>query len=86
MKLLFKKNDSADIEVSMFVGTTEVPFSYIEMIKCLIIGESMDSEFHETISEEEQAQIKDVLKEIDRIAKEKDSSEESTTSDDSFNF
>ena len=35
MKLIFKKNEADDVEVTMFKGTAEKPFSYIEMIKAL---------------------------------------------------
>ena len=70
----------------MFVGTTEVSFSYIELIKCVLAGESLDSGFHETILEEEKTQIMDVLVEIEKITKEKEIAEESSTSEDSFSF
>ena len=64
MKLVFKKN------VTMFKGTAEVQFSYIEMIKALLAGEALDRDYDESIAKEEQAQINDVLKEIENTAKE----------------
>lgn len=70
MKLTFKKNDATDVVVTMFKGTAETPFSYIEMIKGLLAKEPLDSEFDESITEEEQKQIKEVLAEIEAIAKE----------------
>ena len=73
MKLLFKKNENGDVSVIMFKGTAEAQFSYIEMIKALIAGELLDAVFDETITEEEQTQIMDVLKEIENTAKEKES-------------
>ena len=79
MKLIFKKNDAADIEVSMFLGTAEAPFSYIEMIKSLIAGEPLDHQFHETISDEEKEQIIEVLKEIEKLAEAKKTTEEQVT-------
>lgn len=68
MKLIFKKNEKDDVEVTMFKGTMGISFSYIEMIKCLIAGESLDSDFHESITEDEKVQIEEVLKEIETIA------------------
>jgi hypothetical protein len=68
MKLIFKKNDTGDMKVTMFKGTAEIPFSYIELIKALLAGEALDSDFDESIPEEEQAQINDVLREIETTA------------------
>lgn len=76
MKLVFKKNENGDVSVTMFKGTAEAQFSYIEMIKALIAGEPLDADFDETITEEEQAQIKDVLKEIEKTAKEKEADDD----------
>ena len=76
MKLIFKKNEADDVEVTMFKGTAEKPFSYIEMIKALLTGEVLDCDCDESISKEEQAQINDVLKEIETTAIE--TSEEDT--------
>ena len=76
MKLVFKKNENGDVSVTMFKGTAEAQFSYIEMIKALLAGEALDCGFDESISKEEQAQINDVLKEIETTAIE--TSEEDT--------
>ena len=35
MKLIFKKNEADDVEVTMFKGTAEKPFSYKEMINLI---------------------------------------------------
>jgi len=70
MKLIFKKNETGDVGVTMFKGTAEIPFSYIEMIKALLAGEVLDHDFNESIPEAEQVQIKDVLKEIEITATE----------------
>lgn len=70
MKLLFKKNENGDVSVTMFKGTADAQFSYIEMIKALLAGEALDSDYDDSISKDEQAQINDVLKEIENIAKE----------------
>lgn len=75
MKLLFKKNENGDVSVTMFKGTAEAQFSYIEMIKTLIAGEPIDADFDESIAEEEKQQINDVLKEIENTAKEKEAAE-----------
>lgn len=68
MKLVFKKNENGDILVTMFKGTAEAQFSYIEMIKALLAGEALDRDYDENISKEEQVQINDVLKEIENTA------------------
>ena len=65
MKLVFNKNENGDVSVTMFKGTQ---FSYIEMIKALLAGEALDRDYDESISKEEQAQINDVLKEIENTA------------------
>lgn len=70
MKLVFKKNENGDVSVTMFKDTTEVQFSYIEMLKALLAGEALDCDYDESISKEEQAQINEVLKEIENTAKE----------------
>ena len=53
MKLVFKKNEMNDVEVTMFKGTLGIPFSYIEMIKSLMTGESLDRDFDKSITEDE---------------------------------
>ncbi len=68
MKLVFKKNENGDVSVTMFKGTAEAQFSYIEMIKALLAGETLDRDYDESISKEEQTQINDVLKEIENTA------------------
>lgn len=68
MKLVFNKNENGDVSVTMFKGTAEAQFSYIEMIKALLAGEALDRDYAESISKEEQAQINDVLKEIENTA------------------
>ena len=68
MKLVFNKNENGDVSVTMFKGTAEAQFSYIEMIKALLAGEALDRDYDESISKEEQAQINDVLKEIENTA------------------
>ena len=68
MKLVFKKNKNGDVSVTMFKGTAEAQFSYIEMIKALLASKALDSDYDESISMEEQTQINDVLKEIENTA------------------
>ena len=68
MKLVFNKNENGDVSVTMFKGTAEAQFSYIEMIKALLAGEALVRDYDESISKEEQAQINDVLKEIENTA------------------
>lgn len=70
MKLVFKKDETGDVSVTMIKGTAETQFSYIEMIKALLSGEALDCDYDESISKEEQIQITDVLKEIENTATE----------------
>lgn len=72
MKLIFKKNEAGDVAVTMFKGTIDAQFSYIEMIKALIAGERIETDFDESISDEEKTQINEVLQEIENTAKEKE--------------
>lgn len=76
MKLIFKKNEAGDVAVTMFKGTAEAQFSYIEMVKGLIAKEPLESEFDETITEDERSQIKDVLAEIEAISTGKEEEQE----------
>ena len=68
MKLVFKKDENGDVSVTMFKGTAETQFSYIDMIKALLAGEALDCDYDESISQEEQIQITGVLKEIENTA------------------
>ena len=68
MKLVFKKDENGDVSVTMFKGTAETQFSYIDMIKALLAGEAIDCDYDESISQEEQIQINGVLKEIENTA------------------
>ncbi len=58
--------------MTMFKGTVEIQFSYIEMIKALIAGEPLDADFSETISDEEKKQIEEVIQEIETITMSKE--------------
>ncbi len=75
MKLVFKKNKAQEVAVTMFKGTSEIQFSYIEMIKALLAGEPLDRDFDENFSEEEQVQINAVLQEIENTSKENNETE-----------
>ena len=75
MKLVFKKNEAQEVAVTMFKGTAEIQFSYIEMIKALLAGEPLDRDFDDNFTEEEQAQINAVLQEIENTSKEKGETE-----------
>lgn len=68
MKLVFKKDENGDVSVTMFKGTAETQFSYIDMIKALLAGEALDCDYDASISQEEQMQITCVLKEIENTA------------------
>lgn len=53
MNLKFSKNATKDIEVLVQIGTNQKPFSYIDKIKSLLAGETLDTEFSEDISGDE---------------------------------
>lgn len=53
MNLKFSKNATKDIEVLVQIGTDQKTFSYIDMIKSLLAGETLDTEFSEDISRDE---------------------------------
>lgn len=68
MNLKFSKNATKDIEVLMQIGTSQTPFSYIDMIKSLLAGETLDTEFSEDISWYEKMQIEELIGRIKNIA------------------
>ena len=68
MNLKFSKNASKDIEVLMQDGAEQMAFSYIEMIKGLLNGKTLSTEFAEGISEDEKKQIDDLIDKIKQIA------------------
>lgn len=68
MNLKFSKNATKDIEVLMQIGTSQPPFSYIDMIKSLLAGETLDTEFSEDISGDEKMQIEKLIGRIKNIA------------------
>lgn len=61
MNLKFSKNATKDIEVLVQIGTNQKPFSYIDMIKSLLAGETLDTEFSEDISGDEKKQIEELI-------------------------
>lgn len=68
MNLKFSKNATKDIEVLVQIGTSQTPFSYIDMIKSLLAGETLDTEFSEDISGDEKMQIEELIGRIKNIA------------------
>lgn len=68
MNLKFSKNATKDIEVLVQIGTSQTPFSYIDMIKSLLAGETLDTEFSEDISGDEKKQIEELIGKIKNIA------------------
>lgn len=68
MNLKFSKNATKDIEVLVQIGTNQNHFSYIDMIKSLLAGETLDTEFSEDISMDEKKQIQELIGKIKNIA------------------
>lgn len=58
MKIIFRKDDEAKISVFHKVGTEEISFSYVDMIKKLIETKKMEKpEIEDGFSEEETKSI-----------------------------
>lgn len=68
MNLKFSKNESKDVEVQVQNGTSQQAFSYIEMIKSLLKGENLTTEFSEDMTDEEKRQINELVNKIKSIA------------------
>ena len=65
MKLIFKKNEDAHIQVLQKIDTTEKDFSYEDMIKTLIKTKSLETpEISEDFSESEVKSIKSMVQHI----------------------
>lgn len=82
MKLVFRKNDQEEITVLQSYDSNEQAFAYTDMIKSLLkVGELEAPVLEGTFTEEEQRSINNMVKEINREAKEamkaKDGTEES---------
>lgn len=57
MKLGFKKAEDGNVLAVILNGTEQEKFSYIKMISALIEGQTIECEFGDGITLEEQAQI-----------------------------
>lgn len=57
MKLKFNKTEEGDISAVILDDTKQEAFSYIKMIAALLNGQSIECEYGEGISSEEQEQI-----------------------------
>ena len=68
MNLKFSKNATKDIEVLVQIGTNQKTISYIDMIKSLLAGETLDTEYSEDISGDEKKQIEELIGKIKNIA------------------
>jgi len=57
MKLEFNKTEDGNVAAVILNGTEQEKFSYIKMIAALIDGQTIECEFGEGITQEEQNQI-----------------------------
>ena len=64
MKLKFNKTEEGDISAVILDDTKQESFSYIKMITALLNGQSIECEYGEGISLEEQEQIKNLTEAI----------------------
>lgn len=65
MKLIFKKDENGNVLIELVTGTTTVDFSYVAMIKSLLVkNEVEEPEFDISISDDEQERIKAMLDKI----------------------
>lgn len=64
MKLKFSKTEEGDISAVILNDTKQEAFSYIKMITALLNGQSIECEYGEGISLEEQEQIKNLTEAI----------------------
>lgn len=72
MKIQFKKNENNDISVVEICEGVEKEFSYVEMIKSLIDGKSLETEkISDKFSEPEKKSIGSMIQLINNEIKEK---------------
>lgn len=65
MKLYFSKDGQSDIVVKMSTGTVVEEFSYVDMIKNLMLDNKFDdTEYSEDITDEEKGRIETMLSSI----------------------
>lgn len=68
MNLIFRKSEEGQVEVLFRKGVAEDPFSYIELIKYLLVPNKLgDTEFDEAISPKEQECINNMLEKINKV-------------------
>lgn len=73
MKLIFRKDENQEMSVLIRDQIAEEPFSYIEMIKALIVKNEFEpSEFEEGITEQEKESINKMLAKINEVIHQKD--------------
>lgn len=74
MTLKFDKNMNGEIIVSVTEGTSNLEFSYIDLVKQLLIKNIPSLLFTDKILEDEKAQITTLFDKISKIAKPEDDS------------
>lgn len=70
MKLIFKKEENNDISVKLQKGTIAIDFTYIEMIKQLLVNNKIDETEFGNLSQEEITSLEGMLKKISQIFEE----------------
>lgn len=65
MKLIFKKDADQDISIQLTKGATTFDFTYVEMIKSLLIDNTIEEPvFEGSVTDEEKEKIKAMLQKI----------------------
>ena len=57
MKIKFHKTEDGNIAAGILSDKEQIPFSYIKMISALLEGQSIECEYGEGVTTEEQEQI-----------------------------
>ena len=77
MKLYFSKDSSNEIVVKMSNSTVVEEFSYVEMIKNLLLDNNFDdTDFSDEITEDEKDRIETMLSSINESIEEEEEGEE----------
>lgn len=72
MKLIFEKDANNDINVKLQNEDAIQNFTYIEMVKQLLLNKNFDDTDFGNLSEDEQGKIKNMLEKISDVFKEED--------------
>jgi hypothetical protein len=72
MKLIFEKDTNNEINVKLQNGEVTQNFTYIEMVKQLLLNKNFDDTDFGNLSKDEQGKIKNMLEKISDVFEEKE--------------